>query len=123
VYLPEGGAYVGVWGQTWGTSGASWAQLPSINSATVWSGRHYDLSYFTTAMPLHIYGIKWFEEEWNQWTAMMEVSSAYAIVYRRQLIVNSTTPANTYGLTSFNWELSGSQALAVGSLNWIAVGE
>jgi hypothetical protein len=49
--------------------------------------------------------------------------SVSATVYSRQLITNSTTPANTTDLVSRTVRIVGAQVLATGTLNWMAVGE
>lgn len=44
-------------------------------------------------------------------------------VSRRRVIANSTTAANTFQFNSYAYELTSSQVLATGSLNWVALGE
>lgn len=43
--------------------------------------------------------------------------------YIRQLITNSATPSNNYTFQSYAWSITGSTAIAQGSLNWMAVGD
>lgn len=50
-------------------------------------------------------------------------SSVTSTVYSRQLITNSTTPANNFNLISSHARIAGAQVLASGTLNWMAVGE
>ncbi len=46
-----------------------------------------------------------------------------AVVYLKQLQTNSATPANNFTFQNYAWNISGSTAIAVGSLNWMAVGD
>jgi hypothetical protein len=43
--------------------------------------------------------------------------------YRRTVQANSTTPSNTYEVTSYTYDLTSATILASGTLNWIAVGD
>ncbi len=56
-------------------------------------------------------------------TANVDASDCYAVVYRRQIVSNSTTPSNSFILNSFSYSLTSAQVLAIGSMNWMAVGE
>lgn len=56
-------------------------------------------------------------------TANVAAADCYAVVYRRQIVSNSTTPSNSFILNSFSYSLTAAQVLATGSLNWIAIGE
>ena len=51
---------------------------------------------------------------------MLDIS---AVVSRRKPIANSTTASNNFQLNSYAFELTSSQVLATGSLNWVALGE
>lgn len=44
------------------------------------------------------------------------------IIYRRQIVPNSTTPVNNCYISSYNYALTAAQVLATGSLNWLAMG-
>lgn len=56
-------------------------------------------------------------------TANVAAADCYAVVYRRQIVSNSTTPSNSFILNSFSYSLTAAQVLATGSMNWIAIGE
>lgn len=51
------------------------------------------------------------------------ISAMSAVVKHRTVVTNSTTPANTFKVQSFNYSLTSAQVLASGSLNWLAVGQ
>lgn len=68
------------------------------------------------------------------WTANVNAGSgsAYAetrfrnpsaVVKLRKLIANDSAPANNFTFQNYAWNISGSTAIAQGSLNWIAVGD
>ena len=50
------------------------------------------------------------------------LSGGSVTISYRTPVANSTTPSNTYGVTSVGWSLSAAQVLATGTLNWQAVG-
>lgn len=51
----------------------------------------------------------------------VEVNNAHAEIKTRKPIKNSTTADNTFNLLSVSWTLSGTSAIATGSLNYMAV--
>jgi hypothetical protein len=55
--------------------------------------------------------------------AQLNVSSLTGTVSRRRALTNSTTAVNSFSLNYYNFNLSSSQVLAEGSLNWVALGE
>jgi hypothetical protein len=125
-YNPNGNTYAGARSgdainKTTDSNCGSWAL--SVNEPVYQSCSYGSASF--AAIPLHVYTGQGPYIPGSGYThdTYQEVTGGTAYVYYSTLNVSSTTPANTYNLTSFNWELSGSQALAVGSLNWIAVGE
>lgn len=56
-------------------------------------------------------------------TADLELYSMTGTISRRRALTNSTTAVNSFSLNYYNFNLSSSQVLAEGSLNWVALGE
>ncbi len=56
-------------------------------------------------------------------TVNATIGSRTARVYRRSLVTNTTTPYNTFNFTSYTFNLTSSQVLATGTLNWMAIGD
>jgi hypothetical protein len=52
----------------------------------------------------------------------MNIQSGSAYVTHSTPIPNSTTPSNTYILSSYTYDLTSAQVLATGTLNWLAIG-
>ncbi len=52
----------------------------------------------------------------------MIISNATAAIIRRKITITPSTQNNTFTLSSYAWSVSGSVALATGSLNYIAIG-
>lgn len=60
----------------------------------------------------------------NTYTGInLSITGASALVKRRTIIPNSTTPSNTFNVNSYGFNLTSAQVLASGTLNWLAVGE
>lgn len=55
-------------------------------------------------------------------TTTVTLKNQSAVIKRRTLIPNSTTPVNFTQLSSYSYNLTSAQVLATGSLNWLAVG-
>lgn len=53
----------------------------------------------------------------------ISVAPQSSTIYLKQMIVNSATPNNKFALQDYAWDITGSIALAQGSLNWMAVGD
>lgn len=53
----------------------------------------------------------------------MTMHSVTGTVTRRRPAPSSTTPANSFSLNSYSYELTSAQVLATGTLNWVAIGE
>lgn len=57
------------------------------------------------------------------WDASLTLSNPSAIVGLRQLIANSATSNNAFTFQSYAWNITGSSAIATGSLNWTVTGD
>lgn len=55
--------------------------------------------------------------------ASLTLLDVAASITRRRALTNSTTASNSFAFNYFNFNLSASQVLAEGSLNWVAIGE
>lgn len=56
-------------------------------------------------------------------SAEFTLTGMSAVIKRRTVATNTTTPSNTFALNSYTYALTTAQVLATGSVNWMAVGE
>lgn len=85
----------------------------------VWSGSKTSASYLSTLSGSFYEGTPTL----TSINARLTMNSCQATIYRRTIVANTTTPSNTFALSSYTYSLATAQVLATGALNWLAVGE
>jgi len=86
----------------------------SVDAGALWAQAYAESEYYTPTWPSG--------GAWSSASLTVTLSNLQATVYHRTPVSNSTTPANTFILNSHSYTLTAAQVLAVGSLNWLAVG-
>ena len=56
-------------------------------------------------------------------TVSVTIRNAYAVIKRRTPVGGSTTPSNSFTVSSYTYALTAAQQLAAGTLNWLAMGD
>lgn len=56
-------------------------------------------------------------------TVSVTIRNAYAVIRRRTPVGGSTTPSNSFTVSSYTYALTAAQQLAAGTLNWLAMGD
>ena len=80
-------------------------------------------SYNPNGLKFLMYGLNGYSPASYNLHRLCEVSNVTATIYLSKLNSNSTTPLNNFTVNSYSWQVSGSVALATGSINYTAVGD